>query len=159
MSNAQNFICLTFKLLGWVVFSSISHYLMQRCMDHTAWAPEGRSQTGPKGRQTEVRAQRAPRLLVLNIKEVPLFWNMTKLHWKRLFWGWQIGWHLERDWWEGESGRAYERKEEEWKFQEVQERMGSGSFYPIFLILFLNWFFKVPQSDEQLQLLERGGKM
>ena len=43
------------------------HYLMQCCVGHTAWAPEGRegkSQAGPKVRQLEVRAQRAPRLLV-----------------------------------------------------------------------------------------------
>ena len=44
------------------------HYLMQCCVGHTAWAPdgrEGRSQAGPKGCQQEVGAQRAPRLLVL----------------------------------------------------------------------------------------------
>ena len=38
------------------------------CMGHTAWAPdgrEGRSQAGPKGRQLEVGARRAPRLLVI----------------------------------------------------------------------------------------------
>ena len=31
-----------------------SHYLMQRCLGHTAWAPKGRSQAGPKGRQLKV---------------------------------------------------------------------------------------------------------
>ena len=39
-------------------------------MGHTVWAlegREGRSQAGPKGRQLEVGAQRAPRLLVYNI--------------------------------------------------------------------------------------------
>ena len=39
------------------------------CVGHTAWAPEGRegrSQAGPKGRQLEVGARRAPRPLVLN---------------------------------------------------------------------------------------------
>ena len=37
-------------------------------MGHTAWAPEGREgrhQAGPKGRSLEVRARRAPRLIVL----------------------------------------------------------------------------------------------
>ena len=36
-------------------------------MGHTAWAPEGRYQAGPKGRNLEVGARRAPRLLVLHI--------------------------------------------------------------------------------------------
>ena len=43
-------------------------------MGHTAWAPEGRkgrSQAGPKGRDLEVGAQRASRLLVKrNTKEI-----------------------------------------------------------------------------------------
>ena len=40
------------------------------CVGHTAWAPEGRkgwSQGGLKGRQLEVGARRAPRLLVCDI--------------------------------------------------------------------------------------------
>ena len=43
---------------------------MQRCVGHTAWAPEGRegrSQGGPKGHRLEVGARRAPKLLVSNI--------------------------------------------------------------------------------------------
>ena len=39
------------------------------CVGHTAWAPEGREgryQAGPEGRNLEVGARRAPRLLVLN---------------------------------------------------------------------------------------------
>ena len=39
-------------------------------MRHFNWAPvgrEGRSQAGPKGRQLEVGARRAPRLLVVNM--------------------------------------------------------------------------------------------
>ena len=42
-------------------------------MGHTAWAPEGREgryqagPKGPKGRNLEVGAQRAPRLLVYDI--------------------------------------------------------------------------------------------
>ena len=36
---------------------------MQRCVGHTAWAPEG-PKAGGKGRQLEVGAQRPPRLLL-----------------------------------------------------------------------------------------------
>ena len=45
------------KIMAFSIFSLkflwFSHYLMQRCVGHTAWAPEGhegRSQAGPKGR-------------------------------------------------------------------------------------------------------------
>ena len=40
---------------------------MHRCMGHTAWAREGRSQGGPKCRKLEVGARRAPKLLVESI--------------------------------------------------------------------------------------------
>ena len=43
---------------------------MHCCVGHTAWAPEGREgryHAGPKGRNLEVEARRAPRLLVPDI--------------------------------------------------------------------------------------------
>ena len=39
---------------------------MHCCVGHTAEGGEGRYQAGPKGRNLEVGARRAPRLLVIN---------------------------------------------------------------------------------------------
>ena len=50
-------------------FFWISHYLMHLCVGYTALEPKvrkGQSQASPKGRQLEVGAQRAPRILVFH---------------------------------------------------------------------------------------------
>ena len=76
-----------FLFYCWVNFCWISHYLMQRCVGHTAWAPErheGHSQAGPKGRQLEVGAQRAPRLLVIHIGSWTT-WQMAQQAWWIVF--------------------------------------------------------------------------
>ena len=63
-SDLANSISL--KLLA--VFLTTWHYQhLHWCMGHMAWAPEGRSQAGPKDHWLEVGAQRAPTLLVCNI--------------------------------------------------------------------------------------------
>ena len=72
----------TFFIWNW-----ISHYLMQRCVGHAAWVPnghEGQSQAGPKGRQLEVGAQRAPRLLVIHIGSWTT-WQMAQQAWWIVF--------------------------------------------------------------------------
>ena len=51
-----------------------SHYLMQRCLGHTAWAPKGRSQAGPN----------CPRLPVLHNVKTTLatnkIWSLSSEH-------------------------------------------------------------------------------
>ena len=50
---------------------------------HTAWAPEGRSQVGPKGCKLEFGARRAPRLLVVyEINEYSIKLNTANNNWR-----------------------------------------------------------------------------